>query len=64
MSEHDIACDEVSARDETPTDAGNAGIVKFDYVRGRTIMNPVFLAAVATNDVEVSFQIELRPLLR
>ena len=53
LSEHDITGDEGNARDEAPTDAGNAGIVKFDYIRRRAVMNPVFLAAVATNDIEV-----------
>ena len=64
LSEHDITGDEVDVWDKAPTHAGNAGMVKFIYVRRRAVTNPVFLSAVATDDVEVSFCIELRALLR
>ena len=64
LSEHDITGDEVDVRDKAPTDAGNTGIVEFIYVRGYAVTNPVFLSAVATSDVEVSFCIKLRALLR
>jgi hypothetical protein len=33
LSEHDVTGDEVDVWDKAPTDAGNAGIVKFIYVR-------------------------------
>ena len=63
MSEHHVTGDEVDVWDKAPTQAGNVSIVKFIYVRRTAVANPVFLLAVATNDVEVPFCIELCPLL-
>ena len=64
MSEHDVTGDKIGVWNKAPAHARNAGIVEFIDIRRGTIANPVFLSAVAANDVEMSFCIKLRALLR
>lgn len=62
LSQHDVARHEIAVRDKAPADAGKAGIIKFFYIRGGAVADPVSLSAMATGDLEAFVCIELRAL--
>ena len=64
LSKHHIACGQTAIRHKTPTRLGMSRIVHLVHVHTRTMVDAVSLSAVATDDVEVGFGIELRALLR
>ena len=64
LSKHHIACDQTAIRHKTPTQLGMSRIVHLVHVHTRTMVDAVSLSAVAPDDIEVAFGIELRALLR
>jgi hypothetical protein len=64
LSKHHVACDQTAIRYKTPTQLGMSRIVYLVHVHTRTMVDAISLSAVATDDIEVAFSIELRALLR
>jgi hypothetical protein len=64
LSKHHIACGQTAIRHKTPTRLGMSRVVNLVHVHTRTMVDAVSLSAVATDDIEVAFSIELRALLR
>jgi hypothetical protein len=62
LSKHHVACGQTAIRHKTPTRLGMSRIVHLVHVHTRTMVDA--LSAVATDDIEVVFSVELRALLR
>ena len=63
MSEHDVARDQMTNGHKTPANFGATSGVDLMYVRHGAVVNTISLSAVAADDVEISFGVELGVLL-
>ncbi len=63
LREHDVARNEKTFGHKTQANFGASGVIELMHIGRGTVVDTVSLSAVATDDVKISFGIELRALL-